>query len=83
MKIRPAQSGLELEEAMSRVVEVADEATLLRYLEKHYGFWKPTRENVTIVPYERDERIGWDTHLVCVDGKAALFTDGPLERVDR
>lgn len=27
-----------------------------------------------------DERIGWDTHLLCIDGRAALYTDGPMEK---
>lgn len=31
-----------------------------------------------IEPYGFDERIGWDTHLITVAGKAALFSDGPL-----
>jgi hypothetical protein len=77
VKVRPA-AGIELDEAMKRVVEVADRAALLRHLEEHYGFWKPTTDNVTIEPYGFDERIGWNTHIVCVDGKAALFSDGPF-----
>lgn len=48
------------------------------------GTARPTKtrmeyeQNVTVRPYGRDERIGWDTHLICIDGKAALFSDGWL-----
>ncbi len=79
MKIRHASSFLGLDEAMNHVREVADFPELLGFLAQHYWFWKPTIDNVTIRPYGRDERIGWDTHLVCIDGKAALFSDGPME----
>ena len=78
MKIRPAASSLPIYEAMARVVEVHGRADLLAYLREHFDFWSPTDENVTIKPHGFDERIGWDTHLICVDGKAALFSDGPL-----
>lgn len=78
MKARPALSGLEIGEAMARVVEIDTEEDLLKHLQDNFASWHPTRENVTIEPYGWDERVGWDTHLVCVGGKAALFTDGPL-----
>lgn len=78
MKIRPA-GGMSLAESMERVARVSDRAALVAYLAEHYAFWGPTQENVSIEPYGFDDRIGWDTHLVCVDGKAALFTDGPLK----
>jgi hypothetical protein len=70
---------------MQRVTEIADRPALITYLQQHYGFWNPTDANVTMQPYGWDDRIGWDTYLVCVDGKAAVFTDGPLgapEHVD-
>lgn len=75
LKLRPLVGGLD--EAMSKVVEVESQEGLLAYLRGHYRFWKPSDENVTFEPYGFDERIGWDTHLVCVDGKAALYADGP------
>jgi hypothetical protein len=75
MKIRPALSGLTLEEAMARVAVVSSREELLIYLQQHFDFWNPTADNVTIKPYGRDERVGWDLHLICVDGKAALFSD--------
>jgi hypothetical protein len=83
MKCRPASSFMAIDAAMEHVFEVNSRAELLAYLKGHYDFWCPTDENVTIKFYCRDERIGWDTHLVCVDGKAALFTDGPLPEPER
>jgi hypothetical protein len=68
-----------LGEAMERVAEVPDRVALIAYLQKYYDFWRPTDANVTIRPYGYDERNGWDTHLICVDGKAALFSDGPCQ----
>lgn len=83
MKARPAGGGLTLDEAMARGLEFADKAALLAYLAESFFFWHPTEANVTLEPYSDriDERTGWRTHLVCIDGKAALFTDGPLEGV--
>lgn len=71
-------SALTLEESMAKVATIASREGLLTYLRLHYAFWKPTNDNVTVEAYGRDDRNGWDTHLVCVAGKAALFADGPL-----
>lgn len=82
MKIRPAASSALLSEMMARVVEVHNFSELLTYLQVHYDFWGPTKDNVTIEEYGPgiDERISWDTHLICVGGHAALFSDGPMEK---
>ena len=64
---------------MEHVVEIENRAELLEYLRKTHSFWNPTDENVTIKPYMYDERIQWDTHLISIDGKAALFSDGDFE----
>lgn len=35
---------------------------------------------VHVEPYGWDERIGWDTHIVLLDGYGVFgFTDGPLQ----
>ena len=80
MKVRPAMSSMGLDGAMERASEVKDWPELMVLLLERYDFWSPTDANVTIEKYGEgiDKRIGWDTHLVCVDGKAALFTDGPM-----
>lgn len=33
---------------------------------------------IEIKPYGRDNRIGWDTYIVTVDGNAVGFTNGPV-----
>jgi len=33
-------------------------------------------EDMTIDPYGRDYRIGWDTYMVCINGNAVGFADG-------
>lgn len=70
--------GLTVFESMSLARDIANWAELLEYLREHYDFWSPDEKSVTLEWYASDERIGWDTWLLCVDGKAALFTDGML-----
>jgi hypothetical protein len=77
MKIRPAASMLTLDESLARVVDIPSRQALMQYLSEHFDFWSPTDQNVTIEPYAKDPRIGWYTYLICVAGKAALFSDGP------
>ena len=80
IKIRPAAGlGTTIDEAMSRVVEIEDWEDLFRYLKREYDFWQPTDENVEIKFYCQDKRIGWNTYLVTIDGKAAVFTNGPVQ----
>lgn len=84
MKVRPARGmGTTLDESLEQAFDVPDMAALLEYLKREYYFWEPTAENVSIAPYGFDARCGWDTHLICIDGKAALFSDGPLPTADR
>lgn len=37
--------------------------------------------NITVEKYGRpiDERNGWNTHIVCENGRACGFTNGPLD----
>lgn len=39
-----------------------------------------TRETVSVEPYAFDERIGWYTHIVTIEGRAFGWTDGPVSR---
>jgi hypothetical protein len=77
MKVRIANSAMTLADSLDTVREVADRAALMALLREHFADMNPTDDNVTIKRYGRDERIGWDTHLICIGGKAALFSDGP------
>ncbi len=73
IKYRPHCGGLA--EAMERVVNVSSIEDLLTHIDASFG---ATPENITIEPYGYDKRIEWNTHLVCVDGKAIGYTDGKL-----
>jgi hypothetical protein len=38
---------------------------------------------ITVNKYgDYDKRIGWDTHIVCVNGSPTGFTDGPVTDAD-
>ena len=76
--VRPAMSMQTLEEAMAQAVEIVDETALMNYLRKQYDFWQPTEQNVTIQPWGYDKRCDWNTYLICVDGKAALYANCPF-----
>ena len=78
MKFREHRGGLD--ESMATLVEVPDRAALLEYLRKLAEPW-PTfppisSETVHIEPYIWDSRIGWNTHIVTLDGYGVVgFTD--------
>jgi hypothetical protein len=66
---------------MTTVVELADPTALLDHIRKLAEPWPTfpavTRETVHIHPYGYDPRIGWDTHMVTLDGYGVLgFTNG-------
>jgi hypothetical protein len=77
VKVRPASSFMLIDEAMKHVREFHSRSEFEAFLKAEWLGWKEGSV-VTIKKYCFDERIGWDTHLICVDGKAALFSDGPL-----
>lgn len=82
-KVRPAMGlGMTLDEALKREAEVEDWSALMRLLRERYDFWPATDENVSCEKYGQgiDERCGWDTHLVCISGKAVLFADGMIAK---
>lgn len=81
MKFREHRSTLS--GSMATMVEVADYAALLDHVRKLLWptFPPVTSEMVHIKPYGWDERIGWDTHIVTLDGYGVLgFTDGRGDR---
>lgn len=71
-------SMMGLEESMDQVKEIANWGELMAYLQDRFDYWKPTKDNVTVEFYSHDKRINWNTHLICIDGKAALFSDGAI-----
>lgn len=34
---------------------------------------------ITVKPYAYDHRIEWETYVVCVEGNAVGFSNGPME----
>lgn len=75
-----------LVESMETVIELPDFEALEAHLrERHRGTAYETGA-LTVEPYgdtpERrlDKRIGWDTHIVCINGNAIGYTDGPAQR---
>src|SRR4030095_7564651 len=78
MKFRPASSFMTIDEAMKHVREVKTKAELMAFLRDEWLATEETDENVPIEPWRYDARIGWNTHILCIDGQAALFTDGPM-----
>lgn len=72
MKYRPQRGGLK--ESMDEVVELEDSLSALA------GYLGVSPETVHVTPYRYDDRIGWNTYLVTVDGQGVGFTDGPVTR---
>ena len=71
MKYRSHRGGLA--ESMETVVELQPTLDALAV------YLKVPASRITVEPYSYDKRIGWNTHIVCIDGGACGFTDGPLE----
>lgn len=81
VKYRPHRGTLA--EAMKEVIEVENLQDLIEHMQQEVIDWYPlnelpTLENTKIEPYIFDDRIGWDTHIVTVNGQAWGFTDGPF-----
>ncbi len=62
-----------LADSMDTVQEMADFAELASYVEKRSGAGV-----ITVEPYSYDKRIEWDVYLVCNDGQAVGYTNGPV-----
>lgn len=84
MKFRPQRGSLA--EAMAETVELPDRAALIAHLQKTHADtdFSPAINDATVrvEKYGRgiDTRIGWDTHIVMIEGWGpAGFTDGPAE----
>ena len=71
-----------LVDSMEAVKEFETKAALVEYLQggiDKYGCGKYKCQNITIEPYGFDKRIGWNTHIVHLDGYGVFgFTDGPV-----
>jgi len=68
----------ELHESMATVCEIADHAALLARVRERWGaLLHYSDEQVTVRQYPHDKRVGWNTHIVSIDGLPVGFTDGP------
>ena len=56
-------------ESVTRAVPVADFSALADLVKGRFGDGE-----VTVKPYTYDSRTGWDTQLVCHDGRACAYT---------
>lgn len=82
MKIRPAGSGLSLDEAMNKVEEIQSLEELKEKIKKEWsGYYD--ENTIQFKDYGYDSRIGWQTYLICMDrcdgsytGCAVYFADG-------
>lgn len=70
-RYRPHRGGLA--ESRYEEIGVSTLEELAEYLVPQWG-----NGPIEVVPYGFDDRTGWDTHIVKVDGVPVGFTDGPL-----
>ena len=63
-----------LSESMKTVKEMKAFTDLKLLIESSHG-----EGEITIEPYCCDSRINWNTHIVCLNGAAVGFTNGPVE----
>lgn len=75
MKYREHRGGLA--DSMKTVREIQPSLDALAVI------LKVPPSSITVEKYGGyDKRIGWDTHIVCVEGRPIGFTDGPVTTVD-
>lgn len=77
MKFREHRGSLA--DSMATCIELLDKAALVahcqRLLKPYNKSFEP--EQLRVAPYCRDDRTGWDTHIVTIDGYGVMgFTDG-------
>lgn len=63
-----------LADSMDTVQVMASLHDLERHLFPAFGGGE-----ITVEAYGYDKRIEWDTHIVCHNGRAVGFTDGPVQ----
>lgn len=81
---RPHAMGMTLDEAMERQrsFDTADELRAFIITETANLGRKLQPDQITSEPYGPDARVGWDTHIVLIDGHACGFADAPLPAVE-
>lgn len=75
MRIRQHRGSLD--DSLATAAEIpATEEAVRSYFTKQ--FMVSILGEIEVKPYGYDGRVGWDTHVVMLDGSVAGFTDGPL-----
>lgn len=69
-----------LSDSMTTMVDVIDLSDLLTIVQGLFP--AASHSNITVAEYCYDERVGWDTHIICIDCEAIGFTDGPVKGWD-
>ena len=80
MKYRPHRRLLC--ESLKDCVNVEDMAALIKHLKASWPSYMKTFEDgdVSVKKYGGfDKRIGWDTHIVCINGNDIGFTNGEIK----
>lgn len=69
MKYRPHRRLLD--ESMAEVVEFENRAALIEHLRKDFASWGVDVQDadIRVEPYGYDDRINWNTHIVCLKNK--------------
>lgn len=78
MRFREHRGGLA--ESMATEVELAGRDALVVHVRALLELWGICVRDcaVHVEPYAYDERVGWDTYIVTLDGYGVVgFTDGP------
>lgn len=80
MKFRPVRELLS--EAMAEVTTVTnlDELKAVAIPESLRSYFGDD-PRIEVKPQRYDERIGWNSHIVLVNGQPTGYTDGPLEEI--
>jgi hypothetical protein len=80
MKVREHRGNLA--DSMRTVREVSGREELLAFIRATLAPFGALvePEHVKVEPYGRDERIGWNTHLIWIEGYGVWgMADGPIE----
>ena len=76
MKFRPQRGGFA--ESMAEVVDIEPNLRALAdAMMNSLSTCMVFEPAIKVIPYCYDDRNGWKTHIVTVDGQAIGFTDGP------
>lgn len=70
-----------LQESMAAARQFSSFCDMIETISEEHAV-EVSPSDIEIKPYGYDERVGWDTHIVCMRGYGVLgFTDGFPERV--